>query len=191
MCALSSITYQDDHEREGLQVEWTSEEFTFSSVWRVLFHLKLKASESCVSFRACCWCRNIKALNEAQQSEPAIQFSWMCFSFVFLCRFMGCVDLGIFVPVCMSTHINVYCLYCASACISHCLFLWLNQVRPARQTQWRWRRWQTAQHSWPGAPAETTAAPSPITSSRPELPSLWAGRGLTQVGSAGGWNLIL
>ena len=63
------------------------------------------------------------------------------------------------------------------------LFLWLRQVPPALQTLWRWRRWQTAQPSWPGAPAETTAAPSPITSSRPGLPSLWAGRGLTQVGS--------
>ena len=63
------------------------------------------------------------------------------------------------------------------------LFLWLRQVPPALQTLWRWRRWQTAQPSWPGAPAETTAAPLPITSSRPGLPSLWAGRGLTQVGS--------
>lgn len=87
------------------------------------------------------------------------------------------------------THIftSTFCsLVCATACASASqrLFLWLSQAPPALQTLWRWRRWQTVRPSWPGAPAETTAAPSPITSSRPGLPSLWAGRGLTQVGIA-------
>lgn len=84
-------------------------------------------------------------------------------------------------------------LVCASACASpsQCLFLWLSQAPPALQTLWRWRRWQTAQPSWPGVPAETTAAPSLITSSRPGLPSLWAGRGLTQVGRTRWWIFIL
>lgn len=63
------------------------------------------------------------------------------------------------------------------------VFLWLSQAHPAHQNLWRWRRWQTAQPSWPGAQAEITAAPSPTTSYRPELLSLWAGRGSTQVGS--------
>lgn len=82
------------------------------------------------------------------------------------------------------TFTSTFCsVVCASACAntSQYLFLWLSQALPALQTQWRWRRWQTVQPSWRGAPAETTAAPSPITSFKPELPSLWAGRGLTQV----------
>lgn len=67
------------------------------------------------------------------------------------------------------------------ACTLHRLFLWLRQAPPVLQTQWLWRKWQTARPSWRGAPAETTAAPLPITSFKPELLSLWAGRGLTQV----------
>lgn len=74
--------------------------------------------------------------------------------------------------------------------ISITLFLvWLSQAPQAHQSLWQWRKLQTVQPSWPGAPVETTAAPSPITWSRPELPSLSAGRGLTQVGSTWSFDL--
>lgn len=78
---------------------------------------------------------------------------------------------------------------CVSACVSpphKSLSLRLCQARPAPQTLWRWRRWRIAPPSWPGAAAETTAAPSSITSSRPGPPSPWAGRRWTQVGGAHG-----
>lgn len=55
------------------------------------------------------------------------------------------------------------------------------QVHPVPQTAWWWRRLQIAQHSSHGALAETMGAQSLAMSSRPEHPSLWAGKLWTQV----------
>lgn len=145
-------------------------ELTFNTLWRALHLLSWKLFSEC--------------------SLADVDWKiWRLYSDIILAD--ACVCVCAFPLYATTCHVflakRASILFCSVVCASACantsqyLFLWLSQALPALQTQWRWRRWQTVQPSWRGAPAETTAAPSPITSFKPELPSLWVGRGLTQV----------